>query len=802
MAIIFSAHGQYGSYNQFKYTSTGTYLNQDTAYIEIYCRSAQYNALNSSTPGVLKGINGPAAYNCGDTCVWRVIKGAYLGTIPTVRFMNVRTGEFLYQGLNGGTATVAYMAPQIDPKNGNKDFTLVEQGANGTDFCYYIEDMANNGLSFQNTTAGIINLAAASKAVGWKFKLKQGPQPKPMRYAPLVALTTSDVVSTVGGSINLDIQLTQGLNDLTGAIKLYHNTTLLATLTPDANGHAAYVYIGLIDGLETFTAAYTGDSNYDPENSSLSVIPLPNPAALMTKVLLDFPATSEVNKVVTLNIAAKTVSGDVVSQGKVFVYVNGILKNRVAVDALGTGSIPFNNLLQGTTNIKAVYFGDKMAYLNSDTTYVATEITPSTSSVIPYPVYFNLCNQPAMDKWASLYVSPTHAGWVGHAFPQDSVPGITMDSTKYKITYSSNQWFPYPTKIDNCFSHANNLTLPLGYNRATWVDFKTPWLNAGSYNVYLDHQVSSGSQAVTITDVSLDGKSAYFPNQELQNRWFIGYYDAGRRWNANQAQGNHLMAYLGSVNATTSDVHDLKLTVDKVNGFDVSVGMLQFIPVEMDSMTINQPAVAALAKSYYPMFDIGGFARQKGETAVKTFADFTELAIPYQVPDQTDYTKITYVIDTLGNARTTFNYVDYVIVYRKDKWTRMAEGPVDPNTLTFTCDLPNGDYYYQELDYYDTGIIGGTGRRIFVKDGTLTVGVTNAVNTLQTTNIKANGNNRTLTVTGIKAGAKVLVSDLTGKIIVNAVSTSDVFTKTLIPSIYIIKVVSENDVLRTKVLVK
>ena len=191
-----------------------------------------------------------------------------------------------------------------------------------------------------------------------------------------------------------------------------------------------------------------------------------------------------------------------------------------------------------------------------------------------------------------------------------------------------------------------------------------------------------------------------------------------------------------------------------------------------------------------------------GDVAVQAYTDYTTLAIPYQVTDQTLYSKTTHVIDTLGNARTTFAYTDYVIVYRKDKWTRMSEGPVDLNTLTYTCDLPNGDYYYQELDFYPSSVVQGTGRRTVVKDGTFTVIGQTAVNSPITSNIKAYGNNKTLTVKGIKAGAKILITDLSGKILVNEVATSDVFTKALNSSIYILKVVSENDILRTKVLVK
>ena len=97
MAIVFSAHGQYGTYNQFKYLSsnTSTYLNQDTAYVMISCRAVNNQAMCTSTAGVLKAVATPTAFAAGDSVAWRVIKGASIGTIPTVRFMNVRTGQFL-----------------------------------------------------------------------------------------------------------------------------------------------------------------------------------------------------------------------------------------------------------------------------------------------------------------------------------------------------------------------------------------------------------------------------------------------------------------------------------------------------------------------------------------------------------------------------------------------------------------------------------------------------------------------------------------------------------------------------------
>jgi hypothetical protein len=160
--------------------------------------------------------------------------------------------------------------------------------------------------------------------------------------------------------------------------------------------------------------------------------------------------------------------------------------------------------------------------------------------------------------------------------------------------------------------------------------------------------------------------------------------------------------------------------------------MLQFIPVDMDSLNINLPAAESMAKNYYPMFDWLGFAHLDGTTTgMTTYSDFTEFAVPYQVADPTVYEKNTGKIESLGiktivvdNAEMIANYV---IVYKaEDKWTRVAEGSITENH-DFSYELPAGNYYYQEINYIDMGIAGAAGYRTFISDGTFTVEAPNQV---------------------------------------------------------------------------
>ncbi len=529
-----------------------------------------------------------------------------------------------------------------------------------------------------------------------------------------------------------------------------------------------------------------------------------------TVVQLTAPATSELYKDVTISISVKTPENDIVSSGDVLLFVNNKVKNRVKLDVLGMGSVVMPNLLMGDENLAAVYLGDHINYSNSDTAKTVISITPSTASVKPYPVYFDLCDQPEIIAWdRERGVTTATARSYTHYFRTDSLPGITVTDT-INNTHKVGYYLAGSTydKIDNAYNRADFVMVPLGSSRPTWVKFKTPWLNAGSYNIYISHRVS-GDPATNMASITMNDKEVYFPNEEMYGRWFKSWNGVNnrRRWNAKAHSGSMGMNYIGSASIDNSGIQTLKINVLPENGATYNLDMLQFIPVDMDSLSINETATVSMAKIYYPMFDWVGFARQPGYdvNAVPTsFADFTQFAIPYQVTDLTDWgTKYSHTIDSIGLKKRLIGseeYVaNYVTVYRaEDKWTRVAEG-YSNDAFTFTCELPKGDYYYETINYTDLGD-GAQDYRTFINAGTFSVGP-NAVNNQKESNIKAFAFNRTLTVKGIQAGASIMVVDLTGRTMINAISKSDVFTTTLPQGVYLVKVVS-GEILRTKVIVK
>jgi len=531
-----------------------------------------------------------------------------------------------------------------------------------------------------------------------------------------------------------------------------------------------------------------------------------------TVVSISGPATAELYHDVTVNFTVKTPTGDVVSQGPVNILVSGVLKNTFVPDALGMGSVTFPNLLVGTENIKAVYVGDRIAYNSSDTVGVSVEITPSLSSEIPYPVYYDLGTMPEIMKYRLKYTTASTARLLTTAFASDSLKSVTLSTdttsltkTMYVTYYTAA--FTVPGKTADYYGASDEFIAPYGNGTSpSWMSFKTPWLNKGAYNVYMNQRTNL--DAGMKTTATMDGKTFYYPNAELSGYSIRGANNNKRRWNANANDALNQMSYLGSVILDASGQHVLKLTctstTESTSNQIAWLDMMEFIPVDQDSVNVNISAAAGLAKTYFPLFNSGGYASNTTATFI-VYANSTELAVPFQVTDPTTYTKTSYTLQHLGvtDPNLGLTGVDHVVIFKKDKWTRVSEGVVNSDS-TYTCDLANGDYYYQEFNYTESSTtLGALGTRLWMKDGVFTVGNPDAVINPKSTNIRTYAVDKTLTVKGIKAGAKIMVTDLLGRLMLNAVSTSDVFTSTMKQgSVYIVKVISGNDNYTTKLIVK
>ena len=151
-----------------------------------------------------------------------------------------KTGKYLYTGKKGGTVKRVYVADYNDPLNGGKDFTLVDKGQR-VNAEYYYNNVDNEGSLLNNLSATATIGFGTSSNTGtstymFRFYSKKGPLPKAdLLPSPTVEISTAQSTLTVGGSVVLDIKVTKGTNDLLGVTKLYMGTTLLSTLSLDAD---------------------------------------------------------------------------------------------------------------------------------------------------------------------------------------------------------------------------------------------------------------------------------------------------------------------------------------------------------------------------------------------------------------------------------------------------------------------------------------------------------------------------------------------------------------------------------------
>lgn len=789
-------------YNANKVT-VYTGQNSDTMYCAIVCRNGKFQTMKSSAAGSLTAqALTDGVFDAGDSITWRVVKGAPLGTKPRVRMINLKTGEYLKQGTLKG-ALSAYVAPYFDTvPDGELNFALQYQSFIG----YYIVGKGNT--QFFNDVSGAINVKNTSAVQGWYFHARKGPLPKTPIITPGISLTTQESAFYAGGKATFKAKLTKGANELKGKTLLYVGENLIDTLQLDQNGEVTKEYNNLVYGQNIFTLVYTGDDYYGTEyvRDTLNVGASLN--AIKTTLTMTAPVSSELYKDVLLNFNVKTVNNEIVGLGDVLVYVNNRLKNRCTVDLFGNTSLNFPNLLPGSTHIKAVYVGDKIELLDSDSAKSIIEITPSTSNVSPYPVYFDLSSQFEITDWARKNLTTTMTHKYTRAFRTDSLPGITItDDTLSTFKIKNIAIGTSYSKLADAFNHADYVAVPLGSSRPTSVKIKTPWLNAGAYNVFISHR-KSGDAKMNISAVALDENELYWPNEEMTGRWFKSSLVANnyRKWNAKGYDIGLNMNYLGSVSTDNSGVHTLQIDVLPENGGDIMMDMIQFIPIDQDSLSINLSAAESMAKIYYPMFSFTGFTYQSGYNVaevVPTFADNSSLALPYQVADSSNWgTQYPFTVTGMDVDTVMIGsdpvYANYATVYKADdKWTRVASGSAVDGK--FVGELPQGRYYYETIFFTDLSD-GAYDYRTLVKTGYFELPLT-GTNKINKSSIKVYSFDQKLCVNGIASGAKIIVTDITGKVLINITSNTDRFTTPMQQGIYIVKVVS-GETMNAKVIVR
>jgi sugar lactone lactonase YvrE len=192
---------------------------------------------------------------------------------------------------------------------------------------------------------------------------------------PTQSVTLTDAVHTVNGQVMT-----------TGTVTFYHDSTSIGAVTV-ASGTATLIIGPLSIGVDTITAVYSGDGNYNPSNSNaltLNVAKLAPTATLTTSTATPTPTQS-----ITLTDTLPTIQGVAVT-GTVTFY-SGTTAIGTGTVASGAATLSIGPLPIGVVQITAVYSGDanySAATSNLITETVAklsTAATLTTSNAKPRP---------------------------------------------------------------------------------------------------------------------------------------------------------------------------------------------------------------------------------------------------------------------------------------------------------------------------------------------------------------------------------------------------------------------------------
>jgi hypothetical protein len=317
----------------------------------------------------------------------------------------------------------------------------------------------------------------------------------------------------------------------------------------------------------------------------------------------------------------------------------------------------------------------------------------------PYPVYFPLADYPEFEYGTKL-LTFNDARATGTA----KIASISWSSGGTSATTSgelnSAYWYNCGTgayrvaPVSSCAAYPNGraISLTCGYNRARYISFKTPYLNPGTYRVYMGVAHDGGSTnrvGGKIFRIKLDNDLIQMSDSTLGNRTLINSVNlAGGNKQSCKYTGTatfkHYDAFLGTVTipADSAKMHQLSFNLTNDGGVNYCFSNLQFIPVTSTNVDADYE---------FPKFDNSGQVFFKADS-LKTVNNtaVTGYYLPYQAIDSTVYTKFDVTLD----AGLYFANKQVVVKRADDKWTRLYAGTSDA-TGKVNCQLPAGTYYIE-----------------------------------------------------------------------------------------------------------
>lgn len=218
---------------------------------------------------------------------------------------------------------------------------------------------------------------------------------------------------------------------------------------------------------------------------------------------------------------------------------------------------------------------------------------------VPFPVYWDVADFPEVRKLPAIF----RKSGTTLDFAYGTLKDITWDNPVNTLTYSGDG----PTNTTFPTFYGDHLTVPMGTtSRHHWLEFRTPLLAKGKYNIWICYRAGKGSGTLTSStptggsncpvQVSFDGvpTSRQFnfciqrplgSDGELLALGWKKYSDSSRTLNSTAYQ---FMSgkFVGSVDVTTTDRHIVRFDVQPAAGTGNPsnfLDMIHIIPVDWNS---------------------------------------------------------------------------------------------------------------------------------------------------------------------------------------------------------------------------
>lgn len=452
----------------------------------------------------------------------------------------------------------------------------------------------------------------------------------------------------------------------------------------------------------------------------------------------------------TLNLGlGKTVAGANIS---VYLSSSDSLLGATQLNTDGVGSVTgltngrfYFNVIQGMDTINP-----KFTFVIEDADFTVGD--PSTGDhpyYMPYPVYFDLANQPEFTfgeskdfksgdvagiqfediPWDTLYevidTTWTYEDKDGDGIKEDTSFVVNYDSSRidsivnydYHTQYASGGISAEATKNAYVWGECIHLSLP-PEGRVT---FTTPILHEGRYNVYLSNRWGSVFPGRPVIDTTyMDGKSLLVTDGIERSMAGGCNNNIARQFNAHKA-GEQISIYLGEALVASNGRHEV--TIYSKKGGDLTttyhgvmwLNMMTFVPVDRDI-----PVSSSTVNDYEPKIDYRGYATTEDKgTSMSMGTDYkNKRPYIYQEKDPSLYntatvkTANTFTVNggqySAGDILVTTNPIDH--------WTRVASGADSITGIASQAVMPNEEAYEWAMT-----VEGIEGSVVLSEDKTITI---------------------------------------------------------------------------------